>query len=94
MGFYSVGHHSTSDDSSAYRSSDEIEVWNTVEHPMSKLKNYIKLKGWWNEAEELEYVKEIKKQILSQISQSEKKLKPDWREMFYDVYYDMPTILR
>lgn len=89
-----VGHHSTSDDSSAYRSNEEVEVWNTVEHPMSKLKNYIKNKGWWNEDEELAYAKEIRRQILSQIAVSEKKPKPDWQEMFHDVYYDMPPILR
>lgn len=91
---YRVGHHSTSDDSSAYRSNDEIEVWNTVESPISKLKNYIKASGWWNEEEETAFVKSVRKQVLSQISLSEKKLKPDWREMFHDVYYEIPQNLK
>lgn len=91
---YRVGHHSTSDDSTAYRSGDELEIWNTVEHPITKLKKYIKHRGWWNEEEENVYVKQIRKQILSQISLSEKKLKPDWRELFNDVYYDMPIHLK
>lgn len=91
---YRIGHHSTSDDSSAYRSAAELEVWNTVEHPISKLKNYMIKKNWWNEEEENSYVKSIRKQVLSQISLSEKIPKPDWREMFYDVYYNMPQNLK
>lgn len=51
-------------------------------------------KGWWSEEEETTYVKSIRKQILSQISLSEKKPKPDWREMFHDVYHDMPQHLK
>lgn len=65
-----------------------------MEHPISKLKNYIKLRGWWNEDEETAYVQQIRKQVLSQISLSEKKPKPDWREMFNDVYYEMPQNLK
>lgn len=91
---YRVGHHSTSDDSTAYRPSHEVEIWNSVEHPISKLKNYMIKKNWWHEEEENAYVKNIRKQILSQINLSEKKPKPDWREMFQDVYYDMPQHLK
>lgn len=91
---YRIGHHSTSDDSTAYRSADELEVWNTVEHPISKLKNYMKQRGWWNEEQENEYVKSVRKQVLQQINQSEKKPKPDWREMFNDVYKELPEHLK
>jgi 2-oxoisovalerate dehydrogenase E1 component alpha subunit len=91
---YRLGHHSTSDDSSAYRSTEELEVWNTVEHPINKLKNYMIKKGWFNEDEENEYVKNVRRQIMAQNQVSEKKPKPDWREMFYDVYDDLPLNLR
>ncbi|XP_030374122.1 2-oxoisovalerate dehydrogenase subunit alpha, mitochondrial [Scaptodrosophila lebanonensis] len=91
---YRVGHHSTSDDSTAYRPADEIEVWNSVEHPISKLKRYMVHKGWFNEAKENEYVKDVRKQVLKQIAVSEKKLKPNWREMFEGVYAEMPTHLQ
>lgn len=91
---YRIGHHSTSDDSTAYRSADELEIWNTVQHPISKLKMYMKRKGWWNEEQENEYVKSVRKQVLAQINVSEKKPKPDWREMFKDVYEEMPEHLK
>lgn len=91
---YRLGHHSTSDDSSAYRPTEELEVWNTVENPMNKLKNYLTKKGWFNEDAENEFVKKLRKEIMAQNQVSEKKLKPDWREMFYDVYDEMPLSLR
>lgn len=91
---YRVGHHSTSDDSTAYRSAEEIEIWNSIEHPISKLKNFMSKKGWWNEDDENAFVKNVRKQVLSQIAMSEKKPKPEWKEMFNDVYYDIPQHLR
>lgn len=91
---YRLGHHSTSDDSTAYRPAEELEIWNTVEHPINKLKNYMLKQGWFNEEAENEFVKNVRKQIMGQLQQSEKKLKPDWRELFHDVYDDMPEALR
>ncbi|KAI8045799.1 2-oxoisovalerate dehydrogenase subunit alpha, mitochondrial [Drosophila gunungcola] len=90
---YRVGHHSTSDDSTAYRSAEEIEVWNSVEHPISKLKRYMVHKGWFDETEETEFIKDVRKKVLKQIAASEKKLKPNWREMFEGVYAEMPEHL-
>ncbi|XP_065354853.1 2-oxoisovalerate dehydrogenase subunit alpha, mitochondrial [Calliphora vicina] len=91
---YRVGHHSTSDDSTAYRSAEEIEIWNSTEHPISKLKNYMIKQGWFNEEEENEFVKDVRKQVLKQISVSEKKLKPSYKEMFEGVYDVMPEHLK
>lgn len=89
-----MGHHSTSDDSTAYRSAEEIEIWNSLEHPISKLKNYMLKQGWFNEADESAFVKDVRKQVLKQISVSEKKLKPNWKEMFEGVYDEMPENLK
>lgn len=91
---YRVSHHSTSDDSTAYRQADEVEVWNTQHNPINKLKNYLIKQGWFDENAENENVKSNRKQILSQIVLSEKLNKPDWKEMFYDVYYELPQHLK
>lgn len=91
---YRIGHHSTSDDSTAYRPAEELEIWNTVEHPITKLKNYMKHRQWFDEENEERYVKDVRKQVLAQLNQSEKIPKPDWREMFHDVYHEMPQHLK
>lgn len=91
---YRVGHHSTSDDSTAYRSADEIDIWQNNQYPITKLKSYMEKKGWWDEQEENDYIKAVRKQVLTQISISEKKPKADWHEMFNDVYEQMPNHLK
>jgi 2-oxoisovalerate dehydrogenase E1 component alpha subunit len=45
---YRLGHHSTSDDSTAYRSVDEINSWEKDDNPILRFKNYMTNKGWWN----------------------------------------------
>lgn len=91
---YRVGHHSTSDDSTAYRSAEEIDSWDKKGNPIGKLKQYMIARGWWNEQEEEKFTKDVRKQVLQQLATSEKTLKPDWREMFHDVYHDLPQHLK
>lgn len=56
------GHHSTSDDSTAYRSKVEIEQW-TNKNPIHRLKQFLKKNNLWNNQNEIEYAKETKKQV-------------------------------
>lgn len=56
------GHHSTSDDSTAYRSKDEIEQW-ANKNPIVRLKTFLENKNLWNDQNEIEYRKETKKQV-------------------------------
>ena len=61
--FFRIGHHSTSDDSSAYRSVDEVSYWDREDHPISRLHHYIMDQGWWSEAEEKDWMKDSRKQV-------------------------------
>jgi 2-oxoisovalerate dehydrogenase E1 component alpha subunit len=90
---YRVGHHSTSDDSSAYRSLDEVKQWNSLDSPISRLRQYLELKGWWDDAKERSLKEEARKMVVQSLARAEKVLKPEWKEMFFDVYYDMPDHL-
>lgn len=90
---YRVSHHSTSDDSSAYRSAEEVEIWTSERYPISKLKSYMIQRGLFDENAEKEFVNNVRKKVLKQISESEKKLKPNWKEMFEGVYSEMPKHL-
>jgi len=91
---YRIGHHSTSDDSSAYRSVDEVKAWNERDHPITRFRNYIYKQGHWTEAEDKEWKDDARKQVLTAFAAAEKKQKPDWREMFTEVYDEIPKDLR
>ncbi len=45
---YRLGHHSTSDDSTAYRSVDEMNSWEKDDNPIKRFKGYLMGKGWWD----------------------------------------------
>ena len=63
-----IGHHSTSDDSSAYRSVDEVTYWDREDHPISRLRYYMLNKGWWGEDKEKEWMKQSRKQVCMLIN--------------------------
>jgi 2-oxoisovalerate dehydrogenase E1 component alpha subunit len=60
---YSVGHHSTSDDSTAYRPKEEIGMWSETENPVGKFRRYLETKGLWSEEEEKNWAKDARKQV-------------------------------
>jgi 2-oxoisovalerate dehydrogenase E1 component alpha subunit len=91
---YRIGHHSTSDDSSAYRSVDEVRYWDQKGHPIARFGNYLIQKNLWNDTLEKEWKESSRKQVMEAFAAAEKKLKPRWQEMFEDVYDVMPPQLR
>lgn len=90
---YRIGHHSTSDDSSAYRSVDEVRNWDQNDHPISRLRKYMERKMWWNEEEEKQWKAEAKKKVMTAFMSAEKMQKPNYMELFNDVYDEQPPIL-
>ncbi len=60
---FRLGHHSTSDDSSAYRSVDEVSYWDSEDHPISRLRFYMNSRGWWTEDDEKSWMMESRKQV-------------------------------
>ncbi|XP_071274826.1 2-oxoisovalerate dehydrogenase subunit alpha, mitochondrial isoform X4 [Agelaius tricolor] len=91
---YRIGHHSTSDDSSAYRSVDEVNYWDKQDHPISRLRHYLGHRGWWDEQQERDWRKSSRKMVLEAFEQAEREPKPPPRLLFSDVYLEMPPRLR
>lgn len=91
---YRIGHHSTSDDSSAYRSVDEVRHWDQKEHPIARFANYLGQKGYWDAEKEKAWKDSSRKEVMAAFARAEKKLKPRWQEMFNDVYDEMPKHLQ
>ena len=60
---YRIGHHSTSDDSSAYRSVDEVRYWDQKDHPITRYANYLLKRGLWSEEKEKEWKQTSRKQV-------------------------------
>ncbi|XP_029412986.1 2-oxoisovalerate dehydrogenase subunit alpha, mitochondrial isoform X3 [Nannospalax galili] len=91
---YRIGHHSTSDDSSAYRSVDEVNYWDKQDHPISRLRHYLLNRGWWDEEQEKAWRKQSRKRVMEAFEQAERKPKPNPNLLFSDVYQEMPAQLR
>lgn len=86
---FRLGHHSTSDNSTAYRSADEIAKWN-IHTPLAKFRNYLESCGLWSQDKEQELIDSKKKEVLRIFAEAENKLKPHWKELFTDVYKEIP----
>ncbi|KAK2848313.1 hypothetical protein Q7C36_009995 [Tachysurus vachellii] len=86
---YRIGHHSTSDDSSAYRSVDEVNYWDKQDHPISRLRHYMTARGWWGEDEERAWRKQSRKLVMEALEKAERRLKPNPELIFTDVYKDL-----
>lgn len=92
---YRVSHHSTSDDSFAYRARREVEEWKRRDNPITRLRKYMENKGIWNEDMEREARASIRKEVLSHFSASEKVKKPALKYIFTDIYADLtPDLIR
>lgn len=89
---YRIGHHSTSDDSSVYRSKSEIETW-AGDAPIPRLRKYLENKGLWSAEKEETLVKESRNKVLEVIGKAENIEKPAMRNLFEDVYKKMPRHL-
>jgi len=83
---YRVSHHSTSDDSFAYRARVEVEDWKRRDNPLTRLRKWMEGRGMWDEGREKEARSTIRKEVLDAFAQAEREKKPALREMFEDVY--------
>ena len=86
---YRVSHHSTSDDSFAYRSKSDIESWKTGHNPLSRLRRWLENKELWNEKMEKETRSAIRKAILAELAAAENEKKPALSAVFDDVYAEL-----
>lgn len=91
---YRVGHHSTSDDSFAYRAKVEVEDWKRRDNPISRLRKWMEARGCWDDAREKEARETIRRDILKTFNEAEREKKPPIRALFEDVYEELTPDLR
>lgn len=83
---YRVSHHSTSDDSFAYRARVEVEDWKRRDNPIIRLRKWLENEGLWNEDLEQETRDQLRKAVLKEFGDAEREKKPPIRAAFEDVY--------
>ncbi|KAG0645745.1 Branched-chain alpha-keto acid dehydrogenase E1 component alpha chain [Hyphodiscus hymeniophilus] len=86
---YRISHHSTSDDSFAYRARVEVEDWKRRDNPITRLRKYLEKKGIWDEEKEKEARGRLRKEVLKAFAEAEKEKKPPIRAMFEDIYEEI-----
>lgn len=82
----SVGHHSTSDDSFAYRPRQEVEDRKRIDNPIARFRLFLESRGWWSAAEEEACKEEVKKEVMKAFKRGENLQRHELKEMFTDVY--------
>lgn len=87
---YRRGHHSTSDDSTRYRSSTEIQDWQDNNDPIKRFRAYMENKGWWDETKDVELRERERAAVLLALETAENKPKPPLDQLFEDVYESKP----
>lgn len=91
---YRRGHHSTSDDSTRYRSVEEIKHWQEKDDPMTRFRLYLESQGWWNAELEQQLREEARAEVLQALEVADNKEKPPVTELFTDVYDSKPAHLQ
>ncbi|OTF83043.1 hypothetical protein BLA29_012029, partial [Euroglyphus maynei] len=91
---YRLSHHSTSDDSSVYRSDVEVKSMKESSHPLNRIEKLLRRYNAFDEQEEKEWRDKNRKEMIILTDRLEKLPKFPVIEMFNDVYDQMTENLR
>ncbi|KAJ7451542.1 branched-chain alpha-keto acid dehydrogenase E1-alpha subunit [Mycena latifolia] len=83
---YRVGHHSTSDDSFAYRQRAEVEDRKRVDNPLARFRLFLEAQGWWSADDEAALKARLSTQVMKAFRRAEAAPRCDLGELFTDVY--------
>jgi pyruvate dehydrogenase E1 component alpha subunit len=82
---YRLGHHTTADDATRYRSSEDTELWKAKD-PLARLKRYLESRGLWDREKEKTLLGETEALIESEIKAYESFPPPNPLDMFANNY--------
>jgi len=84
--YFRVGHHSTSDDSFAYRARQEVEDRKRIDNPLARLRLFLESKKWWDAQEEEALKARQRREVLEAFKRAESTKRWELKELFSDVY--------
>ena len=82
----SVGHHSTSDDSFAYRPRQEVEDRKKLDNPIARFRLFMESRGWWSKEEDDITKERLKQEVMATFKRTEKLKRHELKQLFEDVY--------
>ena len=86
---YRMGDHTTADDASRYRSSEEVKEWEKKD-PILRLQQYMKNKNWWTQSYGDQVNQNSQSRILEAVKEYEESPPVDPGEIF-DYVFEKPT---
>lgn len=89
---YRLAAHSTSDDPSGYRASEEEAIWQAKD-PIIRLEAHLQQQGWYDKARIDAYCQHHREAILAALKVAEKQPKAPLSELVTDVYAQVPSHL-
>ena len=90
---YRKGAHTTSDDPTKYRTTDEEKKWD-LKDPLRRMKLFLEKKKLWSDAQEEKLVDEYNKEIDRQFMETEQTVTYPLEDAFKYTYAEMPQELR
>lgn len=87
------GPHTTSDDPTRYRDSEEVQTWLSKD-PIARLQRFLSNKQLWDEAQETAWIRDAGEKIEQAVVAAEKTAKGTLAESFELVYAQTPPHLR
>ncbi|KAK9845980.1 hypothetical protein WJX81_007528 [Elliptochloris bilobata] len=86
---YRSGHHSTSDDSSRYRTATEMAVWRARD-PAARFRRLLDAAGWWDDGREQALRQATRREVVAALGKAQRVPKASLDAMFADVYAEVP----
>ena len=90
---YRLGHHSTSDDSTRYRSADEVEDYKSHMDPLARLEKFLIKHGLLTPEAVARVEEDERFAVRKAMQEAEKRPKPPLDLLFEDVYHELPASL-
>ncbi|KPI84108.1 putative 2-oxoisovalerate dehydrogenase alpha subunit [Leptomonas seymouri] len=87
---YRLSHHSTSDDSTAYRSREELDHFAETFSPIARFERFMTDLEWWTPEQSQKIIETTRKEVLSELRRQEKL--PPWPvSTLVDDVFERPT---
>jgi len=89
---YRMGAHSTSDDPSQYRTTEETEIWRAKD-PIMRLRRYLEHKSLWDATQDKAWHEKVTAEIQQAVEEAKQTPKPEKHSLIENVYFAVPPNL-